>query len=382
MNSSDAFPPSRRVTIRDLAARLGLSNAAVSMALRNHPNIAKETRLRVKEEADRCGYRPEPMLSALASYRQQRRPATYHGTLAWVINENTGDPSVAPPLFDQYFEGACQQAGVYGFQIGKYVVQEPSMSPARLSDILLARGIQGVLVAPQPRPNCRLEMCWERFSAVTFGFTLLQPQLHLVSSTQYRNSRATTYKMQELGYQRIGFFSHETFDARTDGNFTAGFQTMSLRMPISQRIPPLLLRETDSGSRHLERIRKWITRWRVDAIVCVGGLQEMLIQAGYRVPDDFAVALHSYQHSHPFFAGVDELGVAVGAAAVDSVVGMIHRGERGVPAVPHLLLIEGKWVDGPSAPPAALRNNGTKAKSSKPVALLPRRKKAGRGTGK
>jgi hypothetical protein len=34
------------------------------------------------------------------------------------------------------------------------------------------------------------------------------------------------------------------------------------------------------------------------------------------------------------------------------LVGMIHRGERGVPPTPYRLLIEGKWRDGNSAPAA------------------------------
>jgi DNA-binding LacI/PurR family transcriptional regulator len=359
---------SPRMTLRDLARRLGLSHATVSMALRDHPNIAEGTRKRVKEEAARCGYRPEPMLSALASYRQGKRPSTYHGTLAWLMNDETREEHFSTPLFKQYFEGACRRAGNLGFRVEEFTVREPGMPPGRMSDILLARGVQGILVAPQPRPNCRLDIRWEWFSAATFGFSLVHPRLHLVTSTQYRNGMAATRKMQDLGYERIGLFGSEVHDERTDRNFSAGFHIASLRQPQSRRVPPLLIPSGLPGKQTREKIRNWVARWRVDAVVCVGGMQELFLEAGYKIPGDLAVALLTIQDQYPGFAGMDEQGARCGAAAVDLVVGMIHRGERGVPEVPYRVLIEGEWRDAPSAPPAArrqpLRSRGRRTPAS------------------
>jgi len=345
--------PEPRVTLRDLARRLALSHATVSMALRDHPNVAESTRKRVRDEAARCGYRPEPMLSALASYRQAKRPSTYHGTLAWLMNGESSEEHFSTPLFKQYFEGACWRANNLGFRVEEFVIQEAGMPAARMSDILVARGVQGILVAPQPRPNCRLEMRWEWFSAVTFGFSLVHPRLHLISSTQYRNGMAATQKMQDLGYERIGLFSSDMHDERTDRNFTAGFHIASLRCPNSQRVPPLLIPTGCPASRAQEKVRSWVARWRIDAVVCVGGMQHILLEAGCKIPEELAVALLTVQDQYPGYAGMDEQGARCGAAAVDSVVGMIHRGERGVPEVPYRVLIEGQWVDGPSAPPAS-----------------------------
>ncbi len=364
----DPLPDPPRVTIRDLAKQLGLSHAAVSMALRDHPNMAAETKRRVKEAAKRCGYRPEPMLSALASYRQMKRPSSYHGTLAWLLNYVTAKELFATPLFRQYYEGARKRANMLGFQLEEYRI-EPGMTADRMADILRARGVQGILVTPQAPLRATLNLRWEWFSAVAFGFSLKHPQLHLVSSTQYRNGRALTFKMQELGYRRIGFFGSEVFDERTDRNFTAGFHIASQEVPRAQRVPPLLLKEGNSEGKNRELIRQWVTRWKIDAIVCVGGMQGLFLEAGYKIPDDFAVALVSFQAEYPGFAGMDEQGLAVGAAAVDSIVGMIHRGERGIPEAPYRVLIEGKWVDGPSAPPAA---SHSKAAASRKQARVPK----------
>ncbi len=325
------------------------------MALRDSPKIAAKTRQRIKEEAERSGYRPEPMLSALAAYRQMNKPSIYHGTIAWLCNNFTHSSMMAVHLYQQYFDGACWRANGLGYQIEEYSLRDAEMSPARMTDILQARGVQGVLLPPQPQAGIELDMRWDQFSTLTFGFSLLKPRFHVVSSTQYRNSMIAVQCLNNLGYERIGFFGNTEFDGRTDGNFTAGYRTATKKMAHSKNIPFLLTRENSKLSETLVEIRKWIAHWQIDAVVCVTGMQDLLVKAGCRIPEDIAVALLNTQAEFQEFAGMDEQGFRTGAAAVDCLVGMIHRGERGVPEVPYQMLIEGKWMDGPTAPPVANR---------------------------
>lgn len=58
----------RRVTLRDLAEDTGLSQAAVSYALRGM-RVPEDTQARVQEAADRLGYQADPIARALASGR-------------------------------------------------------------------------------------------------------------------------------------------------------------------------------------------------------------------------------------------------------------------------------------------------------------------------
>ena len=59
---------SRRVTLRDLAEETGLSQAAVSYALRGM-RVPEETQERVRDAAERLGYQADPIARALASGR-------------------------------------------------------------------------------------------------------------------------------------------------------------------------------------------------------------------------------------------------------------------------------------------------------------------------
>ncbi|MFP5346638.1 MAG: LacI family DNA-binding transcriptional regulator [Actinomycetes bacterium] len=68
---SDAHVGSARQRLRleDVAARVGLSAATVSLVLRNAPGPSGETRRRVLEAADELGYRPNRTASLLARRR-------------------------------------------------------------------------------------------------------------------------------------------------------------------------------------------------------------------------------------------------------------------------------------------------------------------------
>jgi len=49
------------VNQQDIARELGLSQTAVSLALRNHPSIPETTVRSVRATARRLGYRPDPL---------------------------------------------------------------------------------------------------------------------------------------------------------------------------------------------------------------------------------------------------------------------------------------------------------------------------------
>lgn len=59
----------KHITITDLAERLKLSPSTVSRALRNHPDISKETKKRVQKAADLANYQPNLIAQSLQNQR-------------------------------------------------------------------------------------------------------------------------------------------------------------------------------------------------------------------------------------------------------------------------------------------------------------------------
>ena len=132
----------RRVTMADIAAKVGVSRIAVSMALRDHHRISLELRKQVKRVAKQMGFVPDPFLSALAAHRRQRVPATDHGVLAWI--NHWKDPKRLRQFkeFNLYRRGASEAAVKFGYRVDE-IRWGWDCSPKRLEKILLARGIEG-----------------------------------------------------------------------------------------------------------------------------------------------------------------------------------------------------------------------------------------------
>ena len=57
------------VTLKDIAERVGVTPATVSMVLNNKPNIGKETRKKVLEVAKELNYYPHAIARGLATKR-------------------------------------------------------------------------------------------------------------------------------------------------------------------------------------------------------------------------------------------------------------------------------------------------------------------------
>ncbi|MEP7002378.1 MAG: LacI family DNA-binding transcriptional regulator, partial [bacterium] len=71
--------PGRRVTLKDIAKKVGLSMATVSRALADHPDISGETKERVREVAQALSYIP--------NYRARYLRAKHSRLIALIVPE-------------------------------------------------------------------------------------------------------------------------------------------------------------------------------------------------------------------------------------------------------------------------------------------------------
>jgi LacI family repressor for deo operon, udp, cdd, tsx, nupC, and nupG len=333
-------------THADIAKVAGVSQATVSLALQAHPRIPPTTQQRIQAIARKIGYRPNPMLSALAAYRKGNHAPRYQGTLAWI---NTWPkPHQLREQYGDYWAGASERCRELGYQLEEFFLGGPAITCERLSRILRARGIQGLLLPPQARSRAHLNFPWHHFSAITFGYSLARPQLHLVSSAQSRCSVLAIRKLRSYGYRRIGLALSHGADERTDHNFTSGYLAEQLRLKSREKIPPLLLE--GSRVRDCEELARWYTRHRPEVILThTDEVADWMDELGFG-PRDYNLVLLAHE-KHARFAGVDQNNHLIGRTSVDLLSPMISRNEKGIPRVPLRTLVEGKWVDGPSVRP-------------------------------
>lgn len=339
----DAPTPARRVTLGDVARAAGVGVMTVSRALRNQPRVAARTRALVLSTAERLGYRPDPALSALVRYRHARQPRPIHAAFAWL------NPWPEPAHlrryrdFDLYWSGALEAAGRRGFRLEEFAVDPES--PERSAAVLRARGIRGVLLPPGPLAQAWVKRFpWDDFSVVNLSARPELPAMHLVTADQCRNARTAWHRLVELGYRRIGYAGTLWAENQT-GAGVLWAQHWCEELP---RLPLCALTEDQAASMPL--LADWLRIQRPDAVLTnLAALPTWLRRLGVRVPRDLALASTTIIDC-PIPAGIHQNPEEIGRAAALTLDSLLSDNDNGLPAVGRHLLIEGTWVDGPTAP--------------------------------
>jgi LacI family transcriptional regulator len=340
----------KRITVYDIAEKLGVSHATVSLALRNHPSISEKRRAQVKQKAMEMGYAPDPHLAALAAYRRANASPDIQSAIAWINHWEQPERLRKHREFDLYWQGAAGAARRLGYNLEEFR-WAANYSAKRFEQILLTRGIRGVLLPPHRSVPDWGDFDWSRFSIVRFGLSVPSPDSHLVTADQLRAVIMAVKKMAEYGYQRIGLIVPADTDRDLGGGFVGGFSSagQSFGLPV---VPPLLTEESvyaqqPEAARLL--LERWLNNHKPDAVLTtLVQVPELLRQLKRRIPADLAVA--GTAMDVPVDAGIDQHSEAIGRIAVETLVSQINLNERGVPADPYRVLVESRWRDGKSLP--------------------------------
>lgn len=333
--------------MRDLAIRLGITHVTVSMALRDNPRVSVATREKVKKLADELGYRPDPMLSALATYRGNKATSGIHSAVAWINAWEKPEDLRSYKEFDLYWKGATKCAEKFGYRLEEFRIDK-QMSPQRLHQIFRARNIRGVLLPPQRTQPDWEGFPWDEYSVARFGRTLKSPSSHLVTADQLTNTYIAVGKMRERGYHRIGLVGQGIGLDPRGPHFTAGF--LSAREELhDEKSLPIFCVNGPVNRKIVERFRKWLASHKPDALLCTDNYCELLQQANLRVPEDIAVAVTSVLDGGAD-SGMDQHPEEIGRVGMLLLNSLINDRARGTPPVFRQILVEGTWADGTSLP--------------------------------
>lgn len=335
-----------RVTLKQIAAQIGVHHSTVSRALRGDRALPEATRERIQQVADRLGYRPDPYLAGLVAHRTSHRTRRFRAVLAWVNNWPERTAWRRWLVFRQVYLGAQRRAEELGYRLEEFWLAAPRLSPGRAAQVLQTRQINGLLIAPQPAPQGISGFDFSPFAAVALGQTLRSPAIHSVTSDHYQNMALLVTSLQSQGFQRIGYVTTTAGEGRTNGQWSSGFTwavTEGGKMPNA--IPPLYLTDEDPGA-----LSTWVRRHRPDVIAstCPTATLRRLREMGLRVPQDISLACAALNDDARFIGGITEHPEIIGAAAVETVVELLHKDERGIPETPRRLTLPGSWVEGPS----------------------------------
>jgi LacI family transcriptional regulator len=338
------MPDFRQATLKEVAARAGLSIMTASRALRNQSNVTQASREKILRAARDLNYRPNPLVSALMSYRRASRAPRDTVTLGLITNFPTRDGWRAARINQLFHEGAVQACDKHGYKLDEFWLRESDMTSRRLGSILYSRNISGLIVAPLPVALGHLRLEWEKFSAIALGYSLAWPRLHRAVNHQFRSIRTALRRLRKMGYYRVGLALKSSIDERVEHHYTGGFLVDQYRQRPSCRVPLHVVPDKEWTQPNFVR---WFKKHRPEVIITHHEeILNWLEAFGAKVPADTGLIHLNCPERSGKFAGIFQNGAAVGSAAIDFLVAMLQRNERGIPAVPHTILVEGTWIDG------------------------------------
>lgn len=340
----------RKVSIKDVAATVGVSSATVSLALRRDPRIAEATAEKVRQAAEELGYVPDPHLSQLMGYLQKGK-AHGEGSVIAVLTDFSEAEVREHAYLSRILEGIEERCGHLGYGASFFATSK-AMSLKRIHQIIEARGIHGLVVMPFRERLYSLDgFDFSRLAAVAVGYGLQSPPLHRAASQQTHAAMRVTEAVLERGYRRIGMVISREIDVRTQHRYLAGFlgrTASALHGETGEPVPPLLCEELEPGE-----LKAWIRQYRVEAIVSsIREMPDMLDRIRIRPGKNIGLAMIDYPGGQSL-ARMEVPHRSLGKAAVNLVHGMLAIHEQGLPEEASVLAVPGTWRDGPSLPERA-----------------------------
>lgn len=334
-------------TLSTLARASGFGISTVSYALRDNPKIPPETRASIKALAEKMGYRPHPAVAALMSHVKAGRQPKALTKLAFVWIE-PGASGRSTPFHRQSLSGARRRAQERGYVLEEFHLFEPGMTSLRLSQILHARGINGIVFSGcEQNTSFHLEMHWDWHCAAIIGNARCTPELHRAGHYHFMGMRRIMTELAARGYRRPAVILESMVNERASRTMEAAFLAYH---PTPDRARAALT----TVPRPAIELARWLRQLKPDAIIVskhhmVAPVRKLL--GAKRTGMGFAVV--SIEENPSRASGVDPGHEMVAANAVDLVIDQLLQNSMGIPENPKELLFDGHWIEGNSLRPSA-----------------------------
>ena len=199
-------------TIRDVAARAGVSPMTVSRVINRETTVKEETRILVEQAITDLNYAPNPAARSLAGSAPFRIGLLYD-------NPSTG-------YLSEFLVGALDESSRTGAQVVIEKCAEPELAGATLTR-LLRTGVDGLILPPPlcESPQVLAEVKAAGAAAVGVATGTASPDMATIRIDNEAAAYELTQHLLGLGHTRFGFIkghpNQTVSQQRLDGFMTA-----------------------------------------------------------------------------------------------------------------------------------------------------------------
>jgi LacI family transcriptional regulator len=343
----------RPPTTREIALACGYNQSTVSHALRGREKIPAATRERILEVARSLGWQPNPLASAYMAHLRLSRPPSQQAGIAFLVSgQSSGRITDLPLYMQRHYRGAHERSLELGYSLEPIWVNEPHLTARRLTQVLRARNIVGVVIPGILQPSESLAgLDWRHFSSVALGYSFANPDLHRMAVDTHHGFDFVLRKIVELGYRRIAVVISTAYDVRVNHGVLHPAYYLQRNLGDGCRLEIHVIERPTASE--IPGIQAWLREYKPEIVLGEDIVWQAICRMRWRVPQDVAFANNDTSPEFPDMAGFNQRHEIHGSVAVDVVSSSIVQNERGIPLVPRLTLIKGGWFDGLSAPPRA-----------------------------
>lgn len=335
-----------RPSLRVIADKCGCSRNTVSLALKGDPRVVAARARRIRRVAAQLGYRPDPKLAQVMSQiAQKSRGNPNH--LAVLVGADFGqpDPWRSNSILERFYTSMSRRMAEYGYSFDTFWLGQPRMTPARIRQIILHRGIEGLVVFSYASAPAVIDFDFSGFAASVIGRGLSHPRLDAAGGNLHNDLDCAVRNALRLGYKRVGLALPLSAAARSLHCWEAAYQFYQSHFPPRVRVPACVF-----DPENLPPFQRWLVRNRPDCVIGHSITYDVLKRLGYAIPQQFGFATLVQESRLPGLAGIDLALDLISSKAVDIVVDRLRTNCLGLPTEPELILYEGQWWDGPSLP--------------------------------
>lgn len=274
------------VTAKELAKRLDLSEAAVSLALNHKPGVSTATRKRVLAAAEKAGFDFTKL--------KQAGPAPNSGSVYFVIFKKHGAVVSDTPFFDQLTEGVDEACRALSYYLTIQYLHQGEDVPGLLSGwkqtgcrglILLGTEMQPQDIRPFLGAGLPVVLLDNYFEELDVDCVLINNIKGAYLAADHLIRRRGT----QPGYLHSAY-SINNFEERADGFYKAIRKNgMSTSRSIVHRLTPSVEGAFADMRELLAQKEPLADCYFADNDLIAAGAVRAFKEAGYRIPQDIAV---------------------------------------------------------------------------------------------
>jgi LacI family transcriptional regulator len=312
-----------QITLKDIAKALNLAPSTVSRAMRNHPAISSETRLKVQKYAKEHKYKPNLLALQLRTNK--------NNTIGVIV------PEIVHYFFSTVLDGIQQEAEKEGYNLLITHSNEDYEREVRSVETLLEARVCGILISQSKRTekfNHFQDILDNNVHLIFFDRICTGINTDKVVVDDYAGAFNAVEHLIESGCTRIAYLG-STPQMPISNNRRMGYEDALMKNKLT--VDKNLMRVCDTVEMAKMVVPQMLNEKIVpDAFFCINdevgaSCIQIAKSYGYKVPEDISVCgfTNSYitEVTFPRMTSVDQHGFEMGRVSARLLINRIEGKE-------------------------------------------------------